>query len=154
MFTSDRLRELTERECRALLAAHQHGVGRLAFVPPAVIDIEADGDAPSIPLLGAPEVLPVNYVVDVDRIIIRSAEGAKLRAASAGVPMSFQLDSAGVGGPPADHRWTVLVRGRSRVVTDADDLRYLSLSQLQPDAGGFRPWYLSVAIEQVTGRRL
>lgn len=146
MFTRDALEVLSETDCRRLLQAHQMGIGRIAFDD------------------GLPIILPINYIIDADRIVFRSDDGAKLQAAREGLHMAFEIDNASVGaasaGPSASPLplvrgwWSVLVRGRSSVVADADEAAYLRLARLQPEAGGLRTTFLAIAIDQVTGRHI
>jgi nitroimidazol reductase NimA-like FMN-containing flavoprotein (pyridoxamine 5'-phosphate oxidase superfamily) len=67
--------ELSEDECRQLLATHRPRLGRLAFV-----------DA------GWPLVLPMNYVADRGVIYFRTAPGSKLMAALKMQQVAFEVD--------------------------------------------------------------
>src|SRR3954466_510058 len=83
-------------ECLRLIASEE--VGRLAVVSG-----------------GQPHVIPVNYVVDGDTIVFRSADGTKLRAALEG-SVAFEVDHfdrPGRGG------WSVVVHGRGEEITAA-----------------------------------
>jgi nitroimidazol reductase NimA-like FMN-containing flavoprotein (pyridoxamine 5'-phosphate oxidase superfamily) len=135
MFTADRTRVLSMDECLRLLREHQHGVGRVAFDD------------------GLPVIFPVNYVLDAGRIVFRSAGGSKIDAAADGRMMAFEIDSVVVADGHVAHAWSVLVRGRSSVVTDDDEATFLRLSRLEPSAGGLKPTYVTIDVDQVTGRR-
>jgi hypothetical protein len=97
-----------------------------------------------------PVVLPVNFTVDGEEVIVASGPGGKLSAAMEGNVVAFEVDEW----DPLTHcGWSVLVRGHSRVL-DADEedrVRDLPL----------RPWgqlgdvsHLAVRLDLVTGRRL
>ena len=85
------------RECLRLLGGDE--VGRLAFV-------EA----------GHPMIVPVNYVLEGETILIRSGKGSKLRSAHGG-PACFEIDDI-----DREHRtgWSVVVSGRLRQVGPHD----------------------------------
>lgn len=141
MFRRDGLVELSTPECWTLLRANQHHVGRVAFDEGATVD--------GVRLT----ILPVNYIVDLDRVVFRTAPGAKLEQAVANRPMAFSVDSAASTQSRAPHAWSVLVRGTAHVVEDDDERRFLALSQLDPDAGGIRPSFVAIEVEEITGRR-
>jgi hypothetical protein len=63
-----------------------------------------------------PVVLPVSFVVDEDRVIVRTSAGTKLDAALAGAVVAFEADDYDTATGDA---WSVLVRGSSAVVDEA-----------------------------------
>src|SRR4051794_10581978 len=71
-FDEPTITELPTDECWDLLRTRE--VGRLG--------VNADG---------FPQVLPMNYAVDGDTVVVRSRPGAKLRSAD-GQPVSFEID--------------------------------------------------------------
>lgn len=66
-----------------------------------------------------PVVLPVNFAVDGDRLVVRTAAGSKLDAALAGAVVAFEADHYDVDTGAA---WSVLVRGSAAVLTAVDDV--------------------------------
>lgn len=127
-----RLEVLDGGTCRALLASRT--VGRLGIVRG-----------------GYPVVIPVNYGLHNDRVVIRTDEGAKLRAARYR-RVSFEVDDFDVENSTG---WSVLVQGFGTEVTDrdpADDaLRGLPVT---PWAPGERNRILVITPISVTGRRI
>lgn len=125
--------ELGRGECLSLLATAE--VGRVGLV----VD-------------GRPEVLPVNYALDGDTVLFRTAEGTVLNQASMTV-VAFEVDNLDA----ADHSgWSVLVQGTAQDIGDAIDatserLRRLSLVTWAP---GRRPRWIQVRPDKITGRRL
>lgn len=98
-----------------------------------------------------PVVLPVNFAVDGDEIVVGSGPGGKLRAAVRGNVVAFEVDE---WDPLSHEGWSVLVRGHSRVLEDEAELERARTLPL-------RPWgqlgdlsYLAVRLDLVTGRRL
>lgn len=130
--TSDRIVDLTPRECMHLLAANHFG------------RIAVNDDK-------GPVVLPVNYVVDGDSVLFRSGRGTKVEAGMRGAPASFEIDAV-------DERtrtgWSVIARGTLTDVYDHDEIERAARLPLEPFAGGVRPYYLRLLIYELTGRRI
>lgn len=125
---------LTVDECRELLKDHHFG--RLAFVD-------------SVGVL--PMIIPVNYVLDEDAVVFRTEAGSKLRTATRGAPVAFEVD-----GVDRDRRggWSVVVRGHAKEVTDPTKLGELRRAALVPWAPGAKPHYVKVNPSQVIGSRI
>jgi nitroimidazol reductase NimA-like FMN-containing flavoprotein (pyridoxamine 5'-phosphate oxidase superfamily) len=119
--------------CMRLLAEEE--VGRLALVV---------GRSPSI--------FPINYALDGDALVFRTAAGTKLDHAERG-PVAFEVD-----GLDRERRtgWSVVVHGRLEEVTrfDAATLARVSALALYPWAGGVKDHWLRLVPSRVTGRRV
>ncbi len=128
------LQELTEAECRNLLAAHE--VGRLVVV----VDDE-------------PHVFPVNYAFDGDSIVVRTDSGTKLRGATLR-RVAFEIDE--LEHAPASCAWSVVARGVGDDVTDAVDAASERARALlvTPWVGGERQQWIRIHGLVLTGRRL
>lgn len=130
------LATLTRDECLRLLASHE--VGRLAVV-----------EGPQ----HQPLVFPVNYVLDGEAVVIRTATGTKLYAAGR-APVAFEVDDI-----DRQHRtgWSVLLTGLASEITDLDrpDLvQRLRETALDPWPEGEKPNLLRLAATEITGRRI
>jgi len=123
---------LAREECWSLL--RDTSVGRLAFV----VD-------------GWPVVLPVNFILDGEEILIRTAPGAKLASARSPAQVSLQADSTEV---LYRSGWSVLVFGCATEITDAAELIRVSSLPLRSWAGGDKLYWIRIRPVQVTGRRL
>ena len=102
----------------------------------------------ALPTVGAPELRPVNFVVDGGSIVIRTGEGQILEAARRGLAASFLI----YGIDPLEHTgWSVSVTGKlSQRETNA-----LSLSlHLRPWASGRKDRFVKLFLSQITGRRI
>jgi nitroimidazol reductase NimA-like FMN-containing flavoprotein (pyridoxamine 5'-phosphate oxidase superfamily) len=127
------LTPVPEAQCWQLLAGAQ--VGRLGLL----VD-------------GRPEVLPVNYILDGESVLFRTAEGTVLTHAARKV-VAFQVDRV----DDATHQgWSVLVQGRADDISDAIDanserMRRLALVTWAP---GARHRWFRIKPDRVTGRRL
>jgi 1-acyl-sn-glycerol-3-phosphate acyltransferase/nitroimidazol reductase NimA-like FMN-containing flavoprotein (pyridoxamine 5'-phosphate oxidase superfamily) len=118
---------LSMSECRRLLEAG--GVGRLA-----------------VPTDDAPAVRPINFVLDDDRIVIRTGDGVVWRAACSGVQASFEIGDVS----NEDHTaWSVLVTGQLREADIAvEDL------PLQTWTSAPKERTVALSMESVSGRRI
>jgi nitroimidazol reductase NimA-like FMN-containing flavoprotein (pyridoxamine 5'-phosphate oxidase superfamily) len=128
------LERLSRQECVALL--HAQDVGRLVVV---------DG--------GRPLIFPVNYAMDGEAPVFRTASGTKLWAASRS-PVVFEIDEID---RDAKCGWSVIVHGVAQEITafDAGELqeRVYGLP-VHPWAGGEKPSIVRIAPRLITGRRV
>ncbi|MDQ2756947.1 MAG: pyridoxamine 5'-phosphate oxidase family protein [Actinomycetota bacterium] len=123
--------ELAERECWDLL--RRAVVGRLAVIHG-----------------GAPDIFPVNHLVDHGSIVIRTAAGTKL-ATSAGRPVAFEVDGHDLAAGTA---WSVVVRGTARKILEREETLSALQLPLVPWHGGRKAWFLRIEPDEVTGRLL
>jgi hypothetical protein len=96
-------------------------------------------------------VLPVNYVMVANTIVLRTGSGT-LIAAHAADDVTFEVDhideAVGQG-------WSVLVRGPAHRVAQPGELRHLrEHTALTPWAGGDREVYVRIVPVHVSGRRV
>lgn len=126
------LEVLGRDECLRLLGPA--GVGRVAVV---------DG--------GHPVIFPVNYVVDEEEVLFRTAGGTKFDAAARGQIVAFEIDDA----DPIYHTgWSVVVTGRAEEITDPERRARIDAGRLRPWAEGVKDHVVAVHTERVTGRRI
>jgi uncharacterized protein len=125
--------DLKPEECEALLRADV--VGRIAFC-------DAVG----------PHVIPVNYSVVDDAIVVRTAPYTALAVAAPEKVAAFEIDQF----DHANQRgWSVLARGRAELVDDPEDVAAIEAGwSPRPWASGVRSMYLRLAWTELTGRRL
>jgi uncharacterized protein len=125
--------DLSPDQCELLLRA---GVaGRVALSSP-------DG----------PHLVPVNYSVVGDAVIVRTSPYSVLGTHGRGSVLAFEVDWF-------DHDrwrgWSVVARGRADVVTDAADLdRIRATWEPQPWAAGSRNLYLRLPWSELSGRQV
>lgn len=129
----DRIETLTTDESLQLLSTAS--VGRIAVTRDAL-----------------PVILPVNYVVDGTSLVIRTTDGAILRAARAGgAVVAFEVDNL-------EERtmtgWSVLVTGTLREVTAVSAVLRAEQLPLAPWAGGERRHFVRITPGLVSGRRI
>jgi uncharacterized protein len=131
--TVSSLETLSRVECLNKLALAR--VGRVGFV-----------------LDGQPEILPVNYALDGDTVLFRTAPGSVLNKISM-QSVAFEVDSLD---DTTESGWSVLVRGRAEGISDAVDatserIRRLVLTTWAP---GERERWFTIRPVAITGRRL
>ena len=85
-------------------------------------------------LRALPAVLPVNFVLDGDAIVFRTAPGSKLTAAVRNAVVAFQVDQID---PQTQTGWSVLVTGRAGEIHDPAEIARLR-ARLKPWAPGER----------------
>ncbi|MER7506087.1 pyridoxamine 5'-phosphate oxidase family protein [Nonomuraea pusilla] len=129
---SSGLKVLTREECLRLLSSA--AIGRIVFTDRAL-----------------PAVQPVNFCLDGDSIVIRTAAGSKLAAATRQAVVAFEADEFD---RETRTGWSVTAVGHARAVQDPDEVARLSGLPLQPWAPGSRDHYVVVRTEQVSGRMI
>ena len=97
-----------------------------------------------------PVVLPVNYVVDAGRIVIRTGFGTKLSAAIRNAVVCFEVDSIDVD---VETGWSVLVTGTARELQGAEAAHAATLP-LRPWSPQVGDHLVAIGIELVSGRRI
>jgi len=98
---------------------------------------------------GPAAVLPVNFVLDGEQVVLRTGEGTILAAARAGAYVTFQADAIEETG--GGHSWSVTVAGPAREATGTI-LSWLEGLPLAPIAGGIREHYVLIPAESTEGR--
>lgn len=126
------MQELTREECLALLPTVP--VGRLVFTQHAL-----------------PAVVPVNFLLDHGRIVVRTGATSSLAAAVRNAVVAFQVDDIN---RESRCGWSVTVTGRAYEITDGRDRERLYDLPLVPWAGGVHDHVIAVPVELVTGRRV
>jgi nitroimidazol reductase NimA-like FMN-containing flavoprotein (pyridoxamine 5'-phosphate oxidase superfamily) len=123
---------LSQRECWELLA--HAGVGRIGVL----VD-------------SAPEIYPLNFVVDDHSIVFRTEVGSKLRGVNRSPTVCFEAD----GFDLTTHKgWSVLVKGRAEDVLDVESLRGLRQLPLEYWSVGEKSHWIRITPIEVTGRRI
>jgi len=127
------MRELTSEECLRLLTS---GVfGRAAVTTPT-----------------GPQIVPVNYSVVNDTLIVRTTPYSVLGSHARGSTLALEVDQFDY---ERQHGWSVVARGRAEVVTSADEFEEIrAVWEPRPWAAGSRNLFLRIRWTELTGRRL
>jgi len=101
---------------------------------------------------GTPLILPVNYAMDGDVVVLRTAPGAKL-AAGPRAPACFEIDWFD---PATRTGWSVLVVGRLEEVTPYQHRTWSRVQELgvDPWAGDDKSHWLRLVPDHISGRRV
>ena len=127
------LRVLSDAECWAHIRSRT--IGRLAVV---------NGNRP--------DIFPVNYMVDDDKIVVRTAEGTKLAAAIATGTVAFEIDDIDESAKAA---WSVVVHGDAREPRTVEEVLHDHALELEPWArAGDKLRFIEISPTQITGRAI
>jgi uncharacterized protein len=127
------MEELSQVECRDLLLTHE--VGRVAMCTPQ-----------------GPAIVPVNYVVDGDSVVFRTAPYGVLGRHSWNGRIAFEVDDLD---PDTRSGWSVVATGSGQLVEDHQELALIrAFGNPQPWAPGVRLLYVRLPWGELTGRRV
>jgi len=126
------LAHLDRAACLALLAGRP--VGRLVFTHGAL-----------------PDVIPVNYRMDGEALVIRLSSGSVAASATTDAIVAFEVDDIDI---PSRTGWSVTVVGRAHAIVHEAQLSRAQSLGLSSWVSGSRDQYVSIATEKITGRRL
>jgi uncharacterized protein len=98
-----------------------------------------------------PVILPVNFLLDGDRILIRTGEGTKLAAAARNAVVAFEVDDV----DPFGHSgWSVSVTGTAQEITDREELERITTLPLPHWTPNSVSRVIALSTELVSGRRI
>lgn len=123
---------LTRIQCLQLLA--ETDVGRVVFAMGAM-----------------PAIQPVNYLLRGREVIYRTANGAKLAAATRNSIVAFEIDDID---RQARSGWSVVGVGPCREVTDPTELAVSAACLPEPWISGHTGHTIAIELEQINGRRI
>lgn len=132
MTAQGRLVELSRQECLTLLG--KASIGRVVFTDRAM-----------------PAAQPVNYLLDGEEIIFRTANGSKLAAATRNAVVGFQVDEVDTRTRTG---WSVLGVGEAYEIVHPDRLAELAERQPEPWVDDHNAHTISIGLQMLTGRRL
>ncbi len=131
IYTERSLAALSHRDCVALLTGAQ--VGRAVFTERAL-----------------PAVVPVNFIVQDDAVVMCTAADTRLAAAASRGVLAFQVDDID---PITRSGWSVVVVGVAELVDSPEEQARIHL-RLQPWAPGRNEVFIRLPLKVVTGRRI
>ena len=99
----------------------------------------------------APEIYPVNHMVDEHSIVFRTDRGEKLRGLDRSPSVCYEVDGIDL---ETSTGWSVLVKGRAREVTAVEEERRLLQLDLRYWSVGPKPRWVRIEPVEVTGRRI
>ena len=126
------LETLSDDDCWRLLATRQ--VGRLA-----------------VSIANQPDIFPVNYRVEDETLVVRTAPGLKLAGATLGAGVAFEVD----GLDEMRHTgWSVVVHGLAEEIEALEEWMAADRLLIEPWAEGERDRLVRITPSKVSGRRI
>jgi nitroimidazol reductase NimA-like FMN-containing flavoprotein (pyridoxamine 5'-phosphate oxidase superfamily) len=125
------LTALSHRDCVALLSGAQ--VGRAVFTERAM-----------------PAVVPVNFIVQDDAVVMCTAADTRLALAATRGVLAFQVDDID---PDTRSGWSVVVVGVAELVESTQERARLRCL-LEPWTPGHNEVYIRLPLKVVTGRQI
>lgn len=132
MDASTAVTELDRGECLRLLDTAV--VGRVVFTEGAL-----------------PAIRPVNFLLDGDEIVFRTATNSTLATATRHAVVAFEVDDTDAD---TDIGWSVVVVGQAYEITDADRLVRLTDPQRSSCAANRTAHAIAIPVDQLSGYRL
>ncbi|MDR0782846.1 MAG: pyridoxamine 5'-phosphate oxidase family protein [Propionibacteriaceae bacterium] len=94
------------------------------------------------------DIFPINYVVDGESIVFRTADGTKLASVKNHSHVTFEIDS-----------WTeedgisVVARGHASPVTSEAEIAQIEALRLKPWVPTYKTFFVRITINQLQARR-
>lgn len=99
----------------------------------------------------APEIYPVNFVLDGQTVVFRSDPGSKLRALGRSPSVCFQVDGVDVTNRTG---WSVLLKGRAEEIDGSDERRRMEGLSLRFWGVGPKDRWIRIRPTEVSGRHI
>ena len=119
-------------ECWDLLATRS--VGRLA-----------------VSVMNRPDIFPVNYRVVDGSLLLRTAAGMKLAAATLGTAIAFEVDELD---EETHHGWSIVIHGTAHEVSGVEDRLQAEDAAVEPWADSQKDRFVRIDVDEITGRRI
>jgi nitroimidazol reductase NimA-like FMN-containing flavoprotein (pyridoxamine 5'-phosphate oxidase superfamily) len=100
-----------------------------------------------VSVAGEPDIFPVNYLASGRKIYLRTAPGNKL--AQLTINSSVLLETDGI---LSDEAWSVVLRGKARVLSNSAELAAVEELGLQTWVPTLKDFYVEVVPTSVCGR--
>ena len=94
------------------------------------------------------DIFPVNYVVDGESIVLRTAEGTKLTEMLIGGEVLFEVDEH-----TATEAWSVVLRGRARRLETEAEILAADALPLRPLVPTLKRNYVRIEVSSLSGRK-
>ncbi|GAB2487937.1 pyridoxamine 5'-phosphate oxidase family protein [Luteococcus sediminum] len=96
---------------------------------------------------GQPEIFPINYCVDGQSIVFRTASGSKLQELSENAHVAFEVD-----GWNDEGGWSIVLKGDASEITSAHELALADKMPLKPWVPTVKSHYVRVVPSEISGR--
>lgn len=96
---------------------------------------------------GQPEIFPINYCVDGQSIVFRTASGSKLQELVKNAHVAFEID-----GWNEEGGWSIVIKGDASEITSAHELALADKMPLKPWVPTVKSHYVRVVPSDISGR--
>ncbi|MFB9733094.1 pyridoxamine 5'-phosphate oxidase family protein [Ornithinimicrobium kibberense] len=93
-------------------------------------------------------ISPLNYAVDGDRLVFRTAEGSKLLGVAMNEDVAFEVDDIL---EDEERAWSVIARGKAHIL-EGDEARDADNLRLRPWVSSAKFNVVAITVEEVSGR--
>ncbi|MDQ0692291.1 pyridoxamine 5'-phosphate oxidase family protein [Arthrobacter sp. W4I7] len=100
-----------------------------------------------VSVAGEPDIFPVNYVSSSGRLYLRTAPGNKLAQLTINSAVLFEAD-----GILSDEAWSVVIRGKARVLNTAAELAEVEELGLKSWVPTLKDFYVEIGPTAISGR--
>lgn len=128
MTTQEPIKELSADACWEKLRSHE--LGRIVTQAGGILDI-----------------FPINYVVDGESVVFRTAEGDKLVELTISDEVLFEVDNY-----DSEDAWSVIIRGSAKQLETEAEVAAAEELDLRPFAPTVKRDFVKITPSQVTGR--
>lgn len=104
----------------------------------------------AVSITNHPDIFPINYVVDGEMIVFRTAPGTKLAAAVLGTAVAFEIDGYD---PDAGDAWSVVIKGTAEQIEGWLDKDRAERLPLFPWNASPKFEFVRIVAEEMSGRR-
>lgn len=99
---------------------------------------------------GQPEIFPVNYAVNRETIVFRTAEGTKLDGALLGNRVAFEVDGFN---PDTNQAWSAVIKGTTDRPRSIEGVLETVALPIFPWQAGDKTRYVTIVPAEISGRR-
>ena len=93
------------------------------------------------------DVVPINFVVDGESIVFRTASGSKLAGLTVNNAVAFEVDEIG-----EERGWSVVLHGRAHALETEAEIAAAEKLPLRPYVPTLKPTFVRVVVETLSGR--
>jgi len=94
------------------------------------------------------DIFPVNYVVDGESLVFRTAEGTKLASLIANSLVTFEIDSW-----TEEVGYSVIVKGHATPITNPSEIARAEALRLKPWVPTVKTIFVRISISEVSARK-
>jgi len=102
----------------------------------------------AVAVRGGPDIYPINFLVDGDRVLMKTGAGTKLFQVTLNNAVALEADVV-----TDTEAWSVVVRGVARVVDSFSEKYELDEKHLDTWLPTSKPVYITIEHTEVSGRR-